>query len=92
MYAGGGKLVDVMGTHRGFGVIMVFWSLACASHALATNFMLLAISRFSARRGRGGGFPAATRAVAEWFPTKERAMAMGIINAARQLEQSLLLP
>jgi MFS family permease len=31
--------------------------------------------------GEGGGFPAATRAVAEWFPTKERATAMGIINA-----------
>jgi len=81
MYAGGGKLVDILGTHRGFTVIMLFWSLACASHALATSFALLAISRFLLGVGEGGGFPAATRAVAEWFPTKERATAMGIINA-----------
>ena len=81
MYAGGGKLVDILGTHRGFTVIMLFWSLACASHALATSFALLAIRRFLLGGGEGGGFPAATRAVAEWFPTKERATAMGIINA-----------
>jgi MFS transporter, ACS family, hexuronate transporter len=81
MYAGGGKLVDVLGTRRGFTVIMLFWSLACASHALATSFVLLATSRFLLGVGEGGGFPAATRAVAEWFPTGERATAMGIINA-----------
>jgi len=80
MYAGGGKLVDALGTRRGFTVVMVFWSLACASHALATGFAMLATSRFLLGAGEGGGFPAATRAVAEWFPTKERATAMGIIN------------
>ena len=81
MYAGGGKLVDQLGTHRGFTVIMLFWSFACASHALATSFTLLAVSRFLLGMGEGGGFPAATRAVAEYFPTGERATAMGIINA-----------
>ena len=81
MYAGGGKLVDILGTRRGFIVIMLFWSFACASHALATGFLLLATSRFLLGVGEGGGFPAATRAVAEWFPTGERATAMGIINA-----------
>ena len=81
MYAGGGKLVDILGTRRGFMVIMLFWSFACASHALATSFILLASSRFLLGVGEGGGFPAATRAVAEWFPTQERATAMGVINA-----------
>ncbi|MBZ5679860.1 MAG: MFS transporter [Acidobacteriia bacterium] len=81
MYAGGGKLVDFLGTRRGFTVIMAFWSLACASHALATGFVMLAASRFLLGVGEGGGFPAATRAVAEWFPTTERATAMGIVNA-----------
>lgn len=81
MYAGGGKLVDLLGTRRGFMVIMLFWSLACASHALAAGFAMLMASRFLLGMGEGGGFPAATRAVAEWFPTKERATAMGIINA-----------
>lgn len=81
MYAGGGKLTDVLGTRRGFTVIMVFWSVACATHALALSFAMLAASRFLLGMGEGGGFPAATRAVAEWFPTQERATAMGIINA-----------
>ena len=81
MYAGGGKLTDALGTRRGFTVIMIFWSAACASHALALSFAMLAVSRFLLGLGEGGGFPAATRAVAEWFPTHERASAMGIINA-----------
>lgn len=81
MYAGGGKLTDALGTRRGFMVIMIFWSLACASHALALSFGMLAMSRFLLGLGEGGGFPAATRAVAEWFPTQDRASAMGIINA-----------
>jgi MFS transporter, ACS family, aldohexuronate transporter len=81
MYAGGGKLVDVLGTRKGFTAIMLFWSIACASHALAAGFVMLAASRFLLGVGEGGGFPAATRAVAEWFPTGERATAMGIINA-----------
>ena len=81
MYMGGGKLVDALGTRIGFAVIMAFWSLANASHALATSFAMLMASRFLLGLGEGGGFPAATRAVAEWFPMKERATAMGIINA-----------
>jgi ACS family hexuronate transporter-like MFS transporter len=81
MYAGGGKLADALGTRRGFAVIMIFWSLACASHALAVSFAMLLMSRFLLGMGEGGGFPVATRAVAEWFPAHERASAMGIINA-----------
>jgi ACS family hexuronate transporter-like MFS transporter len=81
MYAGGGKLMDVVGTRRGFLIIMVFWSLACASHGLATSVAMLAVSRMLLGMGEGGGFPAATRAVAEWFPAHERSTAMGIINA-----------
>jgi ACS family hexuronate transporter-like MFS transporter len=81
MYAGGGKIADALGTRAGFTVIMIFWSLACASHALAANFAMLAGSRLLLGMGEGGGFPAASRAVAEWFPVEERATAMGIINA-----------
>jgi MFS transporter, ACS family, hexuronate transporter len=81
MYAGGGKLADALGTRRGFTVIMIFWSIACASHGLALTFTMLAVSRFALGMGEGGGFPTATRAVAEWFSVNERATAMGIINA-----------
>ena len=93
MYLGGGRLIDVLGTRRGFLWIMVFWSIACASHGVAGSYgmgavwglpfavIMLAASRLLLGVGEGGGFPAATRAVAEWFPVKERSTAMGIINA-----------
>ena len=93
MYLGGGRLVDFLGTRRGFLAIMLFWSLACASHGIAGNYgfpamlglsfsvLMLAASRLLLGIGEGGGFPAATRAVTEWFPVHERSTAMGIINA-----------
>ena len=81
MYLGGGLLLDKLGTRRGFLGIMIFWSLACASHGLAGGVIALAASRLLLGAGEGGGFPAATRAVAEWFPVTDRATAMGIINA-----------
>jgi ACS family hexuronate transporter-like MFS transporter len=85
MYAAGGRLLDALGTRRGFTIIMVFWSLACAGHALATSFGMLAAWRLLLGAGEGGGFPAATRVVAEWFPVKERSTAMGIMNAGTAL-------
>ena len=81
MYAAGGKLIDALGTRKGFLLIMIWWSLACASHGFAVSFGMLAASRLLLGMGEGGGFPAATKAVAEWFQMQERSTAMGIINA-----------
>lgn len=81
MYVGGGILLDRVGTKRGFILIMLFWSIACASHGFAGGLVALATSRLLLGFGEGGGFPAATRAVAEWFHPKDRAAAMGIVNA-----------
>ncbi len=81
MYLGGGWLLDRLGTRHGFFIVMIFWSLACASHGLAGGVMMLAASRLLLGVGEGGGFPAATRAVAEWCPVEQRATAMGIVNA-----------
>ncbi len=81
MYAGGGKLIDVLGTRRGFFLIMLWWSLACASQGLAASVAFFAVSRFLLGMGEGGGFPAATKAIAEWFPVRERSTAMGLVNA-----------
>jgi ACS family hexuronate transporter-like MFS transporter len=81
MYAGSGKLIDILGTRKGFLLIMLWWSLACASQGLATSVPILAVSLFLLGMGEGGGFPAATKAMAEWFPAKERSTAMGLMNA-----------
>src|SRR6188472_3720681 len=92
MYAGGGALVDRLGTRGGFLVIMTFWSIACASHSLAAGFGMLAVSRFLLGMGEGGGFPAATKVIAEWFAPAERSMAMGIVNAGTAVGAVLAPP
>jgi len=92
MYAAGGKLIDVLGTRKGFLLIMVWWSLACASHGLAAGFGMLAASRLLLGMGEGGGFPAATKAVAEWFPVEERSTAMGIMNAGTAVGAVIAVP
>ena len=81
MYLGGGWLLDRIGTRLGLLAIMTLWSLACASHGLAGGVLALAASRLLLGAGEGGGFPAATRAVAEWFAPRDRAAAMGLVNA-----------
>jgi ACS family hexuronate transporter-like MFS transporter len=81
MYLIGGKLIDSLGTRVGFLLIMLIWSLATAAHGLATTFAALGAARLMLGLGEGGAFPAATKAVAEWFPMPERSTAMGIINA-----------
>lgn len=81
MYAGSGKLIDLLGTRKGFLLIMLWWSLACASQGLATSVAALGVSLFLLGMGEGGGFPAATKAMAEWFPANERSTAMGLMNA-----------
>jgi MFS transporter, ACS family, hexuronate transporter len=92
MYMGGGKLMDVLGTRRGFTVIMIFWALACAANGLATSFAMLVFFRILLGIGEGGGFPAATRVTSEWFPTRERSTAMGIMNAGTAVGMILAAP
>lgn len=92
MYLGGGWLLDKVGTRRGFLFIMVFWSLACASHGLAGGVAALVVSRLLLGVGEGGGFPAATRAVAEWFPPERRAAAIGLVNAGTAVGAVLAPP
>ena len=92
LYVIGGRLLDRLGTRRGFMLIMVWWSLACALHGLATGFGLLLMARFLLGMGEGGAFPAATRVVAEWVPAEERSTAMGVINAGTAVGSVLAPP
>src|SRR6185312_9394095 len=92
LYAGGGRLLDLLGTRRGFLLIMLWWSVACALHGLATGFAFLFVARCLLGMGEGGGFPAATRVVAEWVPLERKATAMGIINAGTAVGSVLALP
>ncbi len=92
LYALGGRLLDRLGTRRGFLLIMLWWSLACALHGLASGFMFLLMARFLLGMGEGGAFPAAVRVVAEWIPAEERSTAVGIINAGTAVGSVLAPP
>lgn len=92
LYAAGGRMLDVVGTRRGFALIMLWWSGACALHGLAMNFGFLLMARCLLGAGEGGGFPAATRVVAEWIAPHQRSTAMGIINAGTAVGSVLAPP
>jgi MFS transporter, ACS family, hexuronate transporter len=92
LYAAGGRLLDLMGTRRGFILIMVWWSAACALHGLAMSFGFLMVARCLLGMGEGGAFPAATRVVAEWVPLNRRSTAMGVINAGTAVGSVLAPP
>lgn len=92
LYAIGGRLLDRLGTRRGFILIMLWWSVACALHGLASGFGLLLAARFLLGMGEGGAFPAAVRVVSEWIPPEDRSTAMGFINAGTAVGSVLAPP
>jgi MFS transporter, ACS family, hexuronate transporter len=80
-----GRILDVIGTKLGFGLAIVFWSIAAMAHALARTPIGFGVARFALGLGEAGNFPAAIKTVAEWFPKKERAFATGIFNGGSNL-------
>jgi ACS family hexuronate transporter-like MFS transporter len=80
MVAAGG-IIDRLGTRLGYALAMVFWSLASMGHAVANAFSSFLLARAALGFGEAGVFPASIKSVAEWFPKKERSLAIGIFNA-----------
>lgn len=76
-----GRLMDRIGTRRGFPLIMAVWSVAAMLHALAGSALGFGIARVLLGLGESGNFPAAIKTVSEWFPKQQRALATGIFNA-----------
>jgi MFS transporter, ACS family, aldohexuronate transporter len=80
-----GRFIDRVGTRLGYALAMVFWSLASIAHGLTSSFTGFVVARFALGLGESAVFPASLKAVAEWFPKKERALATGIFNAGSNL-------
>lgn len=80
MYAGGGRLMDWLGTRAGYALMIAWWSLANFLMGTVTSVFGLGVCRFLLGMGEGGGFPGSAKAVADWFPPKERATACGLFN------------
>lgn len=76
-----GKFIDKVGTKIGYSVAVIVWSVAGMMHAAARSVLGFGIARASLGIGEAGNFPAAVKAVSEWFPRKERALATGIFNS-----------
>ncbi len=76
-----GKLFDWIGTRIGFVLSIGVWSIATALHALANSVLTFSLFRGLLGVAEAGNWPGATKANAEWFPVKERALAQGIFNS-----------
>jgi ACS family hexuronate transporter-like MFS transporter len=92
MYAGGGKVTDMLGTRWGYAVIITWWSAANLMQGAVSSVFGLGVGLFLLGLGEGGGFPAAAKAVSEWFPAKERSLAFGIFNAGSGLGATIAPP
>jgi ACS family hexuronate transporter-like MFS transporter len=76
-----GKLLDRIGTRAGFMLFVGVWTAASMLHSIAGTVIQLAAFRFLLGIGEAGNWPGAAKAVAEWFPIRERAFAMAIFNS-----------
>ncbi|MCZ2155969.1 MAG: MFS transporter [Bryobacterales bacterium] len=76
-----GWLIDRIGTKAGYAISIAWWSVAAILHGFANGVLSLAFWRGMLGLGEAGNFPSAIKAVAEWFPKKDRALATGIFNA-----------
>lgn len=79
--SGSGKIMDWLGTRRGFSLTMAWWSVAAMLHATANSVLHFGLFRFLLGLGEAGNWPGGVKAVSEWFPARERAFAIGLFNS-----------
>jgi len=76
-----GRIIDKLGTKTGYAIAIAIWGLSSLSHSIVTSVFGFIVARLFLGLGESGNFPAAIKAVSEWFPTEERAKAVGIFNS-----------
>ena len=76
-----GRFMDRIGTRRGLSVTVVFYSVVSVLTSLARGFSSFAVFRFLLGAGESGNWPAATKAVSEWFPKRERGLATALFDS-----------
>ena len=80
-----GNFIDKIGTKLGYGISVIVWSIAAMLHAIVKSTLGFGAVRGLLGLAEAGNFPAAVKAVAEWFPVKERALATGIFNSGTSI-------
>jgi ACS family hexuronate transporter-like MFS transporter len=81
MYAISGRIIDRIGTRLGFFLFVAGWSVANMLHAVAGTVTQFSACRFLLGVFEPGSFTGGVKAVGEWFPMRDRALAIGIFNA-----------
>ncbi len=76
-----GRLIDGLGTRKGYALAVGVWSLAAVAHAAAFSAFTFGVARSLLGLGESANFPACIKGLAEWFPKKERAFATGLFNS-----------
>ncbi|GAB3458281.1 MFS transporter [Massilia terrae] len=87
-----GKLFDALGTRIGFLLSIVVWSAAIGLHFAARSVMSFSLFRALLGVGEAGNWPGATKAIAEWFPVRERALGQGIFGAGASMGSIIAPP
>src|SRR5258708_6261972 len=86
-----GYILDFLGLKLGFALFAVLWSGANLLHAVAGGWLALAFFRGLMGLSEAAAIPAGIKAISEWFPAKERSVAVGYFNAGTSLG-ALLAP
>lgn len=87
-----GKIFDWVGTRMGFVLSIGVWSIATALHAFAQGALSFSIFRAILGVAEAGNWPGAAKSNADWFPTKERALAQGIFNSGAAIGGIIAIP
>src|SRR6185503_19271428 len=80
-----GRLIDRFGTRKGLTITVIWYSIAAMLTALAGGLRSFAFFRFLLGAGESANWPAATKAVAEWFPKKERGWAVALFDSGSSI-------
>ena len=87
-----GYVLDFLGTRAGFALFALMWSLTSCLHGFATGWLSLAFFRGGLGLTEAAAIPAGVKAISEWFPARERSVAMGFFNIGTSLGAMLAPP
>jgi ACS family hexuronate transporter-like MFS transporter len=76
-----GRFLDRVGTRRGLTITVIWYSIAALLTSLASGLRSFCLFRFLLGAGESANWPGATKAVAEWFPKRERGWAVALFDS-----------
>jgi len=89
MQSVGGRLIDRLGTRKGLSITVCFYSVIAAMTSMARGLGSFSFFRFLLGAGEAPNWPAATKAVSEWFPAKERGWAVALFDSGSSVGGAL---